>query len=450
MLCTAFTSCTKDLYDPDRPEKDAQELYRQNFLKYVNNTIADNQDWGFGATVKAATRADDAPTVKKGDGYSTEFTNTFFDTVMEYFPEGAVCKSTDWYNYEFLQNGEYFNVRLIYSHTRANDEVGFYYYDPATGTCQNHVKVPLYTDIQNDEGNLNEFVQFNRYTTGGQWFPYRTYRGYEIWTMDNPAKRIQTRTYTIYMDKTYRFGFYVTNKDTGKTYYSNQYLNADNKAYSGAAVGDKAVGNIPDSYVFGLTDNDTPDCNFLFAIAKKGEDGKYPLLVKPQKWYRIIAEDLNVHDMDSDGDKSDTDFDFNDIVLDAILTTNGAKCKLQAAGATLKIRINGIDSLEVHKMFGVDQDVMVNTKASSKGLKGKELPPVEFEIKGSFASIKDIKLEVYRQDHWMELKALEGDVASKICVGTDFVWPDERVSLKAKYPGFLEYVNYNNNPEWWK
>lgn len=481
-IVTAFTNCSKkDVYDQERPEKDAQQLYKENFRAYVGGTINSAVDWGFGATAKSGTRAAEAPTVQLGtdqgdglEGYSTQFTNKFFQTVQEYFPQDAVCKSKDWWNYEFLENGEFFNVRLIYSNTRANDEIGFYYYDPAVETYENHTKVVLYKDIQNDNGNLNEYIQFNRYAEGGEWFPYRTWRSYDIWTGDSPAERIRTKTYTIYMNKTYRFGFYVTNKDTGKTYYTNQFLNADETAYSGAAIGDDPLDNVQQSYVFGLSDNDQPGCNMLFAIIKAGKDGLYPLLIKPEKkkdpeptpepptpdpptptpepvWYRIIAEDLNAHDLDKDGDVDDTDFDFNDIVLDVALTDEGASCKLQAAGATLKIRINGDDNLEVHKMFGVEQNQMVNTHASKAGLPGPDdKKPVEFTLTGSFKSVDDIKIEVYRQNRWMTLHAPKGDAASKIVVPITFEWPDERQSLKAKYPDFLNYVkDPEAYREWW-
>ena len=189
------------------------------------------------------------------------------------------------------------------------------------------------------------------------------------------------------------------------------------------------------------------------------EKSRFPTLVKPEnskpqpelKWYRIIAEDLNAHDLDKDGEVDDTDFDFNDIVLDVALTDTGAKCILQAAGATLKIRIDGNDNLEVHKMFGVDQKVMVNTHAEKKGLAHADKDSVEFELAGSYKSIDDIKIEVFRQNRWMTLHAPKGDAASKIAVGIDFEWPDERQSLKEKYPDFPKYVRDGTDIDsWWK
>ena len=456
---TAFTGCMKkDAYEPDRPEQDAQQLYKTNFEAYVGGTINSSVDWGFGRTAgaRALTRAQLDSVKLDSTGYSTDFSDKYFQTVKEYFGEGQVCKSKDWWNYEFVQNGKFFNVRMIYAHTDQNDSIGFYYYDPATETYEQHKKVPLYYDIQNNDGDLGYYLQFNRKDTGGNWFSVSTTQGYSLWEGTSPAKRIRTRTFTVYMNKTYRFGFYVKNNDTGKTYYSNIYMNADTTAYSGAVIGEKAVGNIPQSYVLGLTDNDIQDCNILFDIPRIGENGQYPLLVKPEKkkeleWYRIIAEDLNAHDLDQDGEVDDTDFDFNDIVLDVALTDTGAKCILQAAGATLKIRIDGNDNLEVHKMFGVEQKVMVNTHADKKGLAHADKDPIEFELTGSYKSLDDIKIEVFRQNRWMTLHAPKGDAASKIAVGIDFEWPDERESLKEKYPDFPKYVRDGTDIDsWWK
>jgi hypothetical protein len=458
VVCTAFTGCSKkDAYDPDRPEQDAHDVYRKNFKAFVEGTIDSRVDWGFGATAKtrAMTRADKATGVWDTQGYATYFYTEFFETVQEYFPEGAVCKSSEWTNFEFKQNAVYCNLQLIYSNTSANDEIGLYYYDPKTEkSSRENRTVKLIENLQDNSGDLNYYLQFNRHEEGGLWNGVSTTSGYALWKGNSPAKRIQCRTCVIEMDKDYQFGFYVKNKDTGKTYYTNQYLNDDEQAYSAALIGDKDVGQVVQNYVFGLSDDGKPGCNLLFVMPKKSDDGTYPTLVRPEKkleWWRIIAEDLNAHDLDKDGEVDDTDFDFNDIVLDVALTDKGAKCVLQAAGATLKIRINGDDNLEVHQMFGVAQSVMVNTKAENKGLSGATRDPIAFDLEGSFKSLDDIKLEVFRQNRWMTLTAPKGDASCKIAVGIDFVWPDERVSLKTMYPDFLKYVrNYEEVESWWK
>lgn len=480
----AFTSCSKssDVYDPGRPEQDAQDLYKKNFLAYVEGPINGAVDWGFGsATVKSGTRADGPDTTKvvlDSEGYSSMFYNDFFATVESTFPQNAVCTDKTWYNYEFHERGKFCNIRLIYTNTSLKDEIGLYYYDPTKETYENAKEIKLIEDLQ--EADLGYYFQYNRYKDLDEYWedPKKT-DAYSKWHRDpNPVVRLQSRTWTVYMNGDYYFGIYVRNMDAeGKThtYYTNQFKNADENAYSGAAIGDVSKGDVEKCYVFGVSDDNQPNCNLLFAIIQAGEDGLYPELVKPEKkdpeptpepptpepptptpepvWYRIIAEDLNAHDLPHDGldgIEDDTDFDFNDIVLDVQLTETGANCKLQAAGATLKICINGDDNLEVHKMFGVDQKVMVNTNADKAGLANAKKDPVEFSLTGNFKSADDILIQVFRQNKWMTLKAPKGDAASKIVVPITFVWPDERQSLKAKYPDFLNYVkDPEAYREWW-
>ena len=49
-----------------------------------------------------------------------------------------------------------------------------------------------------------------------------------------------------------------------------------------------------------------------------------------------------------------------------------------------------------------------------------------------------------------KLTAPKGGAASKIAVPADFVWPDERVSLKTVYPDFPRYAIDDIDVEWWK
>ena len=258
----------------------------------------------------------------------------------------------------------------------------------------------------------------------------------------------------------------VRNSDCVKSFLNvttdKVYLNEDKDKALAAVVGvdgDALTKELADEYVFGLSDDDEPGCELIFDIWK---DVVYPEVVKQEykpepvlNWYRIIAEDLNAHDLPHDGldgIEDDTDFDFNDIVLDVAIDQDGkAHCILQAAGATLKIKINNDETLEVHKLFGVEQGVMVNTNAEKRGMKGASKPPVEFTLDGPFQAAKDVKIHVYRQNNWMELVAPEKQAACKIAVGTDFVWPDERVSLKEVYPDFPNYVKDNVDvTDWWQ
>ena len=190
-----------------------------------------------------------------------------------------------------------------------------------------------------------------------------------------------------------------------------------------------------------LYDNDY-DCNDIIIAVNKNIEQTYPTLITPEKpvpptpptptTWRVIGEDLSASE--------NTDFDFNAIVLDVTLTKDGADCVLQAAGGQLPLRINYDDNYEVHKLFGVDQKTMVNTNADKKGLPSAKKDSVSFPIKGTFKSVDDIVIQVYKNGDWHKLYAKQGDSACKILVDPTFPWPDEKESLKDVYPKFTNYV----------
>ena len=189
------------------------------------------------------------------------------------------------------------------------------------------------------------------------------------------------------------------------------------------------------------------DCNPGF---KGGDEEVYDL--------RIIAEDLSA----SQG----SDFDFNDVVID-VKYGNPAKLRLMAAGGTLPLRLNSDDSQEVHKLFGVwpsDYQLgmgdktdanpkpyylpMVNTGA------GPEKEPViltgiSMNIQNA-AAANNLKIEVYKNGEWQELKAPKGEPACKLAVDTSYSILPEYQSIKANYPLFVEWATDSGfNSKWW-
>ena len=189
----------------------------------------------------------------------------------------------------------------------------------------------------------------------------------------------------------------------------------------------------------------TSDCYFSDWIVTLAEAKK--IVVEEEFDLRVIAEDLSA--------TSASDFDFNDVVFDVKYGDN-AKIRLLAAGGTLKLRLDGNDAYEVHQLFDVDQDYMVNTNALGKGLKGnaRDMEPVVFNLGRAIyspADAKDIKVEVFKNGEWQELTAVKGEPATKIAVGVDYEWLDERTSIKDEYPLFVGWADGTNFvSKWWE
>ena len=151
----------------------------------------------------------------------------------------------------------------------------------------------------------------------------------------------------------------------------------------------------------------------------------------PKPDCRIIAEDLSVEDA--------SDFDFNDVVFDVKMNypNNGVHTIiLQAAGGTLPLKVG--DS-EVHELFGVSTTTMVNTGA------GVSKAPVTFKYAQNITNVNEIPVKVQKNGLWIELEALRGKVASKICVQPKYVWCAERKAIDTVYPNFSQWVRENND-----
>ena len=181
-------------------------------------------------------------------------------------------------------------------------------------------------------------------------------------------------------------------------------------------------------------------------------DGKYddrvmkivPAVKNPLKCdIRIIAEDLSA----SEG----SDFDFNDVVFDVKYgypEENKTTIILQAAGGKLPLCIGVLDKAhEVHNLFGVSLNTMVNTEDWTA-----HKDPVTFTIDGQYGSWNIVNLPIWVQkgSDWVLLTAPKGKAASKIAVSTDYNWVKELQDISKAYKNFDTYVKSGNPTEWWK
>ena len=184
--------------------------------------------------------------------------------------------------------------------------------------------------------------------------------------------------------------------------------------------------------------------------------------VIPSEWdLRIIAEDLNA--TAQAGDTEDSDWDFNDVVLDVkFLGNDNVRIRVTAAGATLPIRINGEDALEVHGLYGKPTNIMINTGAAAAGYpaqayENKYPAAATFErhISGVDADYgANIKIEVEKtingEKTWIELTAKPGEPAAKMGVLPDYVYCNERQDIKSLYSGFVAWVATEDPVYWWR
>jgi len=167
----------------------------------------------------------------------------------------------------------------------------------------------------------------------------------------------------------------------------------------------------------------------------------------PEYKKRIIVEDLRGN-ITANSKVSGSDFDFNDVVFDAVTWNLGGKQHmkiiLRAAGGRMPIYIYG---KEVHEDVGY----MFNTSNPNYDY-AKVL--IEDEIIGTgdaatfdFNSIPvEIEVDGVKTAAGSDL----GKAPEKIAVDLDYKWCKERQNIKDVYPKFIDYVGDKTIDKWWK
>ena len=239
------------------------------------------------------------------------------------------------------------------------------------------------------------------------------------------------------------------------TYGGNLYVSAEThfaQGYDGE--GDGTAEAKPFIYVkdgFTIADNiyaagfksGKPNINISETPCSPGFRGGDPL-------YRVIAEDLSASEAG--------DFDFNDVVFDVVKAEGGVTTlKLICAGGVLPLRVRGAnqaEGTEIHSLFGENEpNANGQYKMYNTGLSPK-MPEAEFTVEGTYTTpeqIRNIIIEVWKNDQWMELKAETGKAACKILVDDTFVPVVERRNIADENQNFTNYVQGKFvNDFWWK
>ena len=461
-FCAAFTSCSKgeDIYDPDFKQKEVTLSYEQAFINTFGQPAAD-QDWGFGTSTRAFTRAGQAEVIKPD---MTNFPGFTEEARQSHSPQGykdVIAPVTDlerqyvqaWFEAEenagLTEQGWDIHNFFVQDVSNNGGTKAGYHHENGVTTAQtydncymDHLQIGATRNWINDTDHTLDFnatkgfndwnVVYYKNSSALQFGYHQSYASAYEWYFKCAA--IEVPGY-CFEDNKARVGYYV-----GMSYYA--------KANRGTDVyGEKWDELGVDRLQWG-------DDWIIKVVPGEGE-------VIPST-IRVIGEDLSAN--------TPSDFDFNDIVVDVTLTSTGADCVLKAAGGTLPLIIgiknpddtkDAVDypNNEVHKLFGVTVDTMVNTNAEntpdpkdpSKMLKGASRPDVSFSITGNWSTVKDVPIYVKKNGHWMELTAERGVPASKIGVDDTFVWCLEKVNISGQYPRFTNWVtkNLDNQSKWY-
>ena len=389
-----ISSCSSNEIEPMTASELAQAKYEQAFIERFGQP-APNQTWGFGNVTKALTRAANPNNnqwfVEMNLEKPADITEAEKKHVMDWFATHTKADETtfDFKNY-FVQNVDYSNN--IYTTSNSNGA-------QVSISSSGHMD-KIFANM-NAEGTVSDDV--NNFNTGSG----------SIMLMQNSETQ-------------YGFG-YEESYGTDDKHVANNYLMAEIE-----------VPGVGKGYYVGLD----------YQAKKNGEginlepDGKYDdrvLKIVPAQLkadVRVIAEDLSVNE--------NSDFDFNDVVFDVKFgypQWDKTTIILQAAGGTLPLYVGG---QEVHEKFGVSTSTMVNTGD------GISKAPVSFVLDSRFdGNANGILVEVEKDGVKIPITAQRGKVASKIAVGTDYVWCLERQDIVKKHPNFGKYVTGEVEDIWW-
>ena len=260
--------------------------------------------------------------------------------------------------------------------------------------------------------------------------------------------------------------------------YAANYTNANMNTGSGKQVIRSAMA-IYDNFTFvGLDDNTSGgdyDCNDVtFALSNVRGEKLIPKFTEASLNSSLNEETLKEHPEYSNPPSleeikhqswtlafenagMDNDFDFNDVVLKVTpnTTTHQAEVKLLATGAQRKTEVYFDGTLlgEVHTLFGVDTNTLVNTTSSTATRKAVTLESISWPEDATMETQRmKFSLKVYNEDGTLDREFSMADLLNDrkspqaLCVAGDWQWPKERVNVYTAYPLIGKWgVNFNNS-----
>lgn len=435
LAALAFAACSHDDVETLTPEEQAVQKFESLFIETFGKPAA-NQDWKY---VSQGNNGTTRYTSANGNEWGVSWyvpkpltaaqkaiVTAYFTAVQN--PEGV---SVDYTNF-FSQN--------VSSTDHGKSNMDYFYCGP-----NNDAKDHVNNYNAGDEGNYgNVFAGELKGSPTEDWNNRKVYYG------DKIQLQVETSTAT--------FGYHNSYDE----HYSNLYvIIPGTEIMEWAAKNAKSLvtddADVTGMYFIGFDYEHSKTVGSEYDVVEA--DGYYndwiiritPGIKKPNRpWMgdgRIIAEDLGALE-------SGYDIDYNDVVFDAEITSDGARIVLLNAGGTLPLYIG---SVEVHGQYGVSTSTMVCNDPtalypygpdpiSGKYPAGKGIR--EFFISGSFTSALDIPVTVEKGGKLITLTATMGKPAGKIMVDQYYMWTAERQKISDKYPLFDEWVK-DPNVKWY-
>lgn len=403
----AIVSCSKseDVSDPDQVAKNQvaqiKANYQEAFVKAYGQ-IQPGHNWGFGVvTTKGITRAVDANANEWGDNYynvPAPLTSQQIKVVTDWFtanknPEGVAIDYTDFFAQQV---------------SSTSYGTGMDYLTCGEGSQEEHIN----NFNKGDEGTYDKVFdgKLTKETIGQDYNDRKKAVYYE----DKIEHMVSSSTS--------RFGYWCSSDS--RMYY-------DYVIIPGEQISPIVAGRYFVAFDYQQVKDDGTEI-----VNKDGYFNDWIISITPGikklSHARVIAEDLSASEKG--------DFDFNDVVFDVYFESGSTTITVLAAGGTLPLTVAG---QEVHGLFGVGTDVMVNTG------KGVTKDPVSFTVSGDYGwNAKSIPVVVTKNGQNIELEAEQGYAPGKIQVEKYYQWCAEREDIATKYPKFLDYVG-DQNVKWY-
>lgn len=428
---------------------DYQQIKQETFVADFNNTfgvtpeVYKDHQWGMNTVPlidKTVTRvANTEGNLWEGRGYTipADITQDELKAVLKVFNQKGEKKYTsliDWDEY-FVQ--QVYKGNATYKNHDNQTVTGSEHMDWLCTVTDKHINVVNWWPYQEEvvvgakyDDHINNFNNGKNESEMVSENSGRRFKG--ITLMQNTNSNV--------------FGF-KSSEDNGHVFYNFRMEYIEPYGYF-VGFDFEAAGNNPNEQV----DRDYIYNDWIVKIVPgKGVTPPEPDVER----VRIMCEDLGA---------SNSDFDYNDIVFDIKFIKNGstytADILIQAAGGTLPLTIG---NAEVHNLFAVANNnpnisttTMINTHAT-KGDHIDGLDPVPHTVvlsKSNYATawdaINDLPIIVLNPNgQTIHLTITPGSPAEMIAVPVATAWPNERVSIKNNYPGFVDWVR-DSTIKWWE